>query len=263
MQFLQSVYKDTTTYVNSYIKPPQGKVYLVTGASQGIGKAIAHELGRQGKALVLVARNEKKLLEVKEDIAHKYNVPVITICFDVTDFDGYQKLFATAQAKLSSVDTIILNAGTFSAHKVGKTGFLKDISVLETNLLAPISCINEFVANAKQHKIKNPHIVVITSIAAEMPSMQAGAYGASKSGLTKYVESCALELESEGFYFTNIQPGFIATDLSDNAIKGIFKYACIDVEWCAKETVYAINRRQRQRYIPHWLYFIPRILQII
>ena len=239
----------------AYVIPPQGKVYLVTGASKGIGKAIAFELAKQGKSLILVARTEKTLLEVQQDIVDKYKVPVISIPFDVVDFDGFQKVLKTAHSKIGPVDTIILNAGIATGHRVGKNGFAQDLTVLETNLLGPISEINDFVNYAKSVQIVNPHVVIITSVASDVSAKYLGAYCASKSGLSKYLESCALELEGKGFYFTNIQPGFITTDMIKGKVGLLGKVFSVTSEWCAKETVFAINRRQQQRYIPHWLYY--------
>ena len=251
IQLLHSVVNKVSDFVN----PPQGKTYLVTGASRGIGKAIAIELAKQGKNLVLVARNESNLNAVQKEIFSKYKVEVHVIPFDVTDYDDVEELLKTATAKSGPIDSIILNAGVANSHKVGKNGFSQDLRVIETNLLAPIALINAFVGYAKSNKIENPHVIVVTSVGSDLVTMYLGAYCGSKSGLTKYIESCALELEKENFYFTNVQPGFVDTDMTNGLSKTLGQYLAVTPEWCAKEICFAINRRQRQRYIPHWLYY--------
>ena len=241
------------TYFKNTFYPPQGKVFLITGASRGIGKAIALKLASQGKIVILVARNESKLIELRDEIKHKYNMKSYTISFDVTRFDSYDTLLEKANSFVP-VDTIILNAGILSSHPVGKHGFDKDLPVLETNLIGPVSCINSFVSYAKEKNIENPHIVIITSVAAYIPAARIGAYNASKAGLTTYLNCCALELQQQGFYFTNILPGFITTDMTEN-LKPPMSWFSISVDWCANETVSAINNKYSFRFIPHYMYY--------
>ena len=237
---------------------PRGKTYLVTGASKGIGRELALRLGKAGKTLVLTARNEGLLKQVKEEIVAKYGVKVFAIPFDVTEFDNYNEFFEKATHLAGPIDTIILNAGVGASHAVGSKGaFDKDLSVLETNLLGPMSAINVFVNYAKQYHIKDPHVVVVTSVAGDIARPTKGAYSASKSALTQFVESCALELESEGFYFTNIKPGIIKTDMTTYASDN---FKC-SLEYAASEMMFAINHRFNVFYVPFAVYWpLARVL---
>eukprot|EP00834_Sanchytrium_tribonematis_P001342 NODE_32_length_37098_cov_1.132760.p12 type:complete len:252 gc:universal NODE_32_length_37098_cov_1.132760:28706-27951(-) len=234
-----------------YYYPTEGNVFLITGASRGIGKSIAIELAKKRKILVLVARNEKNLINLREELRVKYNIPVYSIVFDVTEFDGIQKLLLAAHKLAGPIDTIILNAGILSVHKIDRSKFSKDLSIIETNLLGPIGFINEYVTYAKNENVAKPHIVIITSIAADVTLPKMGAYSASKAGLSIYLESCILELESQGFSFTNIKPGFIRSDMTGH-LNQILMY---DSEKCAKEILIAMKFRQFERYVPQFIYW--------
>eukprot|EP00835_Amoeboradix_gromovi_P006910 NODE_939_length_2915_cov_0.365412.p2 type:complete len:205 gc:universal NODE_939_length_2915_cov_0.365412:1418-2032(+) len=180
---------------------PSGKVFLITGATKGIGRELAVRLASKGKTLVLTGRNEDLLKQVKEEIYAKYNTIVYTISFDVSKFDDYSQFFERVNHMAGPVDTIVLNAGISGGHPVGSKGaFDRDLDMLETNLLGPISCVNVFVNYAKQHHIKDPHVVVISSVAGDIARPLKGAYSASKSALNQFIEACALELESEGTF---------------------------------------------------------------
>eukprot|EP00835_Amoeboradix_gromovi_P006167 NODE_677_length_5302_cov_0.446089.p3 type:complete len:260 gc:universal NODE_677_length_5302_cov_0.446089:1266-487(-) len=250
------IWKSVSDEFKQYLYPPEGKVFLITGASRGIGKALAYELAKHGKSLILTARSEKLLNEVKEDLIKKYNISVYVIVFDVTNYKQYENLFKKAHEKAGPVDTIILNAGIAGFHSVGsKHAFSEDLKVLQTNLLSPMACINEFCPYAKSNHIGHPHIVVISSIAADLVTKGIGAYSGSKSGISKYLESCALELESSGFYFTNIQPGFVTTDIIEGAVPDVFLNLAVSPQYCAQKSVDSILKRRSQTYVPHWLYY--------
>ena len=87
--------------------PPKGKVFLITGASKGIGKALAFELAKQGRTVILVSRNQKLLNQVQQEITTKYNTNVYAMPFDVTTYDGYDELLINANKLAGPVDTII------------------------------------------------------------------------------------------------------------------------------------------------------------
>eukprot|EP00834_Sanchytrium_tribonematis_P004540 NODE_229_length_12207_cov_1.116700.p6 type:complete len:285 gc:universal NODE_229_length_12207_cov_1.116700:5772-4918(-) len=238
---------------------PKGKTVLVTGASKGIGRDVALELAKNGLDVILTARNEKQLRAVKEEIVSKYNVKAYAVPFDVTEFDHYDELFERATHLAGPIDTIVLNAGVNSTHAVGSKGaFDKDLSVLETNLLGPMSCINVFVSYAKQFHIKDPHVVVVTSVAADIARSQKGAYSASKAALSIFLESAAMELESEGFWFTNIKPGFIKTEMTSYMKGDSLK---VTSEYAAKEIAFAMRYRFNSWFTPVLIYWpLVRIL---
>ena len=230
----------------------ENKTVLITGASKGIGRELAINFAKERKTLVLAARNESLLNILKEELVASYDAKVYVVPFDVTEFDNYNEFLEKAAHVAGPIDTIVLNAGIGSGHSVGSKGaFDKDLSVLETNLLGPISCINEYVKYAKLNHIQDPHVVVITSVAADIARPYKGAYSASKAALSIYVESCALELESEGFWFTNIKPGIIKTEMTTaygDSIK-------CSVEYAAKEMMFAIKYRFGSFYVPVMVYW--------
>eukprot|EP00835_Amoeboradix_gromovi_P004027 NODE_292_length_11597_cov_0.265177.p5 type:complete len:260 gc:universal NODE_292_length_11597_cov_0.265177:2138-1359(-) len=245
------------TLLHRYLSSiPTGKTFLITGASKGIGKAIAMELAKHGKTIILVSRNEKLLLQVQQEILAKYmKSNVYIIPFDVTSFDRYDELFELGTKIAGSIDSIICNAGVLGIHGIGTDdAFDKDVQIFETNLLAPISCINSFVRYCRRLNIKNPHIVAITSLSTEFIEPQKGAYCSSKVALGAYLESCLIELEPEGFWFTNIKPGLTDTEMANIASKEV-SFLKVSAEYCAKHSVSAIFKRKYNSFVPNYLVY--------
>lgn len=226
--------------------PRRAKTCLITGANRGIGRALALQLASEGVNVVLAGRQMAPLQLVKQEIEAKYRVNVMCQVYDVTDYECTGMLHQL-HAEMGPIDCVVLNAGIGHSVVTGaKNSFQKELSTIQTNVLGPMALVNAFVLYAKQYHIQDPHVVAVTSVAADIPRPKKGAYGASKAALGAYLNAASLELGQEGFWFTNIKPGFIDTDMTsyfDSSIKVSSGYA-------AKEMSFAMQFRFKSWYTP-------------
>ena len=182
----------------------EGKTILVTGASSGIGQAMAIECSKMGAQLVIVARNEDRLKETYNQLEGKGHLSFIV---DLTNSEDLVRL-ATITPE---VDGLVNNAG------IGHTSLVRFIKqsdverVFQTNTFAPIMLTKELL---KKKKIKNGGSIVFTSsIAAFSNALGNGLYSASKAGICAYMRSCAKELADKKIRANAICPGMVETKL--------------------------------------------------
>jgi len=181
-----------------------GKTAVITGASRGIGKAIAIEFARQGVSLALVARNKKDLEETAKEIALR--TKVIPIAGDVSKKEDVERIFKTAFEELGSIDILVNNAGTNSRKKFSEITENDWNQEIQTNLSAVFLCSKE--ASAYMKAFQQGWIVNISSIKGKEASSSAG-YGASKAGVVGLTKSMAKQLIKNGIFVNCVSPGFI------------------------------------------------------
>jgi NAD(P)-dependent dehydrogenase (short-subunit alcohol dehydrogenase family) len=196
------------------------RAVLVTGASRGLGAALARELGARGARLVLVARDEKRLSAVAADIRAKggeaHAVPA-----DVADKDAIHPLAGTAAALVGPIDVLIHNAST-----LGRTPLrplldteCEDLSrVLDVNLVGPFR-LTRAVAGSMAMR-RTGVVVHVTSDASISAYPEWGAYSVSKAGLDHLSRIWAAELDLHGVKVLSVDPGEMDTDMHEEALPG-------------------------------------------
>ena len=188
-----------------------GKVAIITGASRGIGKAIALKLASCGADIaVLYAENASKADEVCE-LARAQGVRAESFKCDVTDFRASKEVVDAVKAAFGTIDILINNAG------VTRDGLIMTMKeeafddVLDTNLKGAFNmtrhCVSVFVKN------RGGKIINISSIAGIIGNAGQANYSASKAGLIGLTKSVARELASRNVCCNAIAPGFIETDM--------------------------------------------------
>ena len=185
------------------------KVAVVTGASRGIGKAIATELARRG-AMVIVNYNgsKERAEEVKAQIEAEGNKAEIMQC-NVADFDACEEMFRNIISTYGRVDILVNNAG------ITKDGLLMKMSekdfddVINTNLKGAFNCIR-FVSR-QMLKQKGGRIINLSSVVGVYGNAGQANYAASKAGIIGLTKACAKELASRHITVNAIAPGFIET----------------------------------------------------
>lgn len=200
----------------------QGKVALVTGASRGIGKAVALEMARQGAKVVASARNTE-LLDALVDEIRSAGGEAVAVVGDVAQTADADQLVAQAQEAFGRVDILVNNAG------ITRDGLLlrmKDEdwdAVLDTNLKGAFLCTRAAAKVMSKQKIGR--IINISSVVGEMGNAGQVNYSASKAGLLGLTKATARELARRNVTVNAITPGFIVTDmtegLSDKARDGL------------------------------------------
>lgn len=191
----------------------KGKCAIVTGASRGIGKAIALKLASLGANIVINYRsNEKEALEVENEIK---NMGVETLCVkgDISKSEEVEKIISTAKDKFGSIDIMVNNAGITKDTLILRMKEEDFDSVIDVNLKGVFNClkaITPIMVKQKYGKIINLSSVV--GIAGNAGQVN---YAASKAGVIGMTKSLAKELGARGINVNAVAPGFIETDMTD------------------------------------------------
>ena len=190
-----------------------GKTALITGASGGIGGAIALAMAGQGANLVLNGRREDALKKTASSLTLKGDARVEIIPMDLAEIDAAGALIAEAEAKLGGVDILVNNAG------LTRDGLLVRMSaedwqqVLEVNLSAVMRLSK--AALRGMMKARWGRIIQISSVVGYTGNAGQANYAASKAALQGFTKSLALEVASRGVTANLIAPGFIETAMTD------------------------------------------------
>lgn len=190
----------------------KNKVVFLTGASSGIGEALASAMAERGAIIGLVARREKLLRPIVEKIESSGGAARFFVC-DVTD---EAKLFEAAksfQDEFGKIDIMIANAGIGGNNP--KTRNLEPeavAKVININLLGAVNSVSAVLPQMIEHK--SGQLVAVSSLAGFRGLPKSAAYSASKAGMTAFFESVRLDVQHKGVSVTIIQPGFIKTPLT-------------------------------------------------
>jgi 3-oxoacyl-[acyl-carrier protein] reductase len=203
-----------------------GRVALVTGASQGIGRACALKLAESGATVALAARNREKLDELVHEIAAK-NGKAIACPVDVGDEEQVKAAFKSAIGELGKIDILVNNAGITRDQLVMRMKRADWDSVLNTNLTSAYLCIQQVVGSMLKQRWGR--IINVSSVFGQMGQAGQANYSASKAGLIGLTMAIAREVGSRGITCNAVAPGFIETamtsglseDLKQNALKVI------------------------------------------
>jgi len=221
---------------------------VITGASSGIGKALALEFAKRGYNLGLAARRIDRLEALRAEIASMpggQNLQVEITALDVsnTELVGpvLQELFNT----LEKVDVVVVNAGVNKLTGVGKGQLNDELALMQTNLLGAMATVNAAVEWFKQHG--GGHVVGISSLASLTPIPKQAAYCATKAGFSMYLDAAAIELKKYKIDFTKILPGFVKTDIVDNMEQYPF---LVSAEQAAREMANHIEKRRAVGVVP-------------
>ncbi len=188
------------------------KVILLTGASSGIGEALAFEISKRGGILGLLARREDRLKEITKDIEDAGGV-VSYFPADVTDKKAVFAAAENLRDEFGKIDVMIANAGIGGNNK--KTRNIEPeavAAVINVNLLGAVNSVSAVLPEMLERK--SGHLVAISSLAGFRGLPKSAAYSASKAGMTAFFESVRLDVQNKGVDVTIIQPGFIKTPLT-------------------------------------------------
>lgn len=190
------------------------KVILVTGASRGIGKAISIAVAQSGAEVILVARDEEKLKQVKEEINH-FKGKAVVIKADFSKENEVIQLFEQIKKKYQRLDVLINNAG------VASFGNTEDFPIEEFDKIMNVNIRSVFLACQKAIKLmkeKNSgYIINISSVVGFKGYNEQCAYGISKHGVMGLTKSLAVELQEQNIRVSAILPGGVYTDMVGDA----------------------------------------------
>lgn len=188
-----------------------GRVALVTGASQGIGRACALKLADAGAAVALAARNQEKLEELATAITAKGG-QAAGFAMDVGDEQQIKAGCKAALEKFGKIDILLNNAGITRDQLVMRLKRADWDAVLATNLTSAYLCIQQVIGSMLRHRWGR--IVNMTSIFGEMGQAGQANYASSKAGLIGLTMAVAREVGSRNITCNAVAPGFIETAMT-------------------------------------------------
>jgi len=230
------------------------KVVFVTGASSGIGHALAVELGRRGASVGLLARRAETLLEIAKEVeeagGHALALPA-----DVRDAEAVREAADQLREKFGRVDVLVANAG------VGVTTDAKNLEAKEVadvmgiNVLGAVNSVTAVLP--EMVKQGSGQLVAISSLAAYRGLPKSAAYCASKAALSAFFESLRVDLRESGVNVTIIHPGFIKTPLT--AGRHAQMPYLMELDDAIRKIIRAIEARKKSYAFPWQLATISRV----
>ncbi|AYF53910.1 3-oxoacyl-[acyl-carrier-protein] reductase [Clostridium botulinum] len=189
-----------------------GKNAIVTGASRGIGRAIAIKLADLGANVVLNYRSDiNSVNEVVKEIESK-GVKAVAIQGDISKFEDAKKIVDEAMEKLGSIDILVNNAGITKDTLLMRMKEEEFDNVIEVNLKGVFNCTKHVVPIMM--KQRSGKIINISSVVGLSGNAGQSNYAAAKAGIIGFTKSVAKEIASRGITVNAVAPGFIATDMT-------------------------------------------------
>ncbi len=227
----------------------------ITGASSGIGEALAKEYARRGASLILSARRVGELERVRTACGLPESRCLI-LPLDVADHASIPAAVATAVAWKGSVDVVVNNAGISQRSRAVETSLDVEKHLFDVNYFGTVELTRHLLPHFLERK--SGHIVVITSVVGKLGTAIRTSYAASKHALHGYFDSLRAELADTGISVSLVCPGYIRTDVSVNAVgPDGSKYGKMDVnqekgmdpDVFARKAVKALNKRKPEIWI--------------
>ncbi len=180
----------------------------ITGASSGIGKALAIKFANEGWQVAASARRENLLKELSNQYTNIQSFPL-----DVTDSDKCKSVFKDIVEKFENIEICVFGTGIHDPQSEKKFNLEKIKKIMEVNFFGTMNSINSVYDYFAQKKVGQ--ISIISSVAGYRGLPAAGAYCASKSALTSFAESLHFEMKKKNVRVSLISPGFIKTPMTD------------------------------------------------
>ncbi len=191
----------------------KGKCAIITGASRGLGKAIALKLASLGVNIVLNYRSsEKEAIDVENEIK-EMGVEVLSVKADISKLKEVENLVAVAKERFGNIDIMVNNAGITKDTLILRMKEEDFDSVIDVNLKGVFNCLKSITPIMV--KQKHGKIISISSVVGISGNAGQVNYAASKAGIIGMTKSLAKEVGSRGITVNAVAPGFIETDMTD------------------------------------------------
>jgi short-subunit dehydrogenase len=226
---------------------PVDRVAVVTGASSGIGEAIARALSARGWRTVLIARREDRLRALAEELGAEYE-----IC-DVSRREDVERVAAAVIERHLRIALLVNNAGIPGRARFTTIDPDRLEKVLRVNYLGPVWCLRAFLPALEA--ADRADVVNIVSVAGTVAFAASGPYSASKHAQLAFSRAAAAELRPRGIHVHTVNPGFVetegfpqATTLSNRFLRRLV----VGPDYVARHVLKTIDRDRRETFVPHW-----------
>ena len=215
---------------------------LITGASSGLGVALAAELARRGHALTLVARRADRLSDLATELAGEHGVRVEWIAADLTDASDRDRLPAEVAARGHVVDLLVNDAGMGTIGLFHELPVAREIQLIRLNVEAMVALCGAFLPGMVERG--SGGILNVASVSGFMPVPQQATYSASKAFVLTFTEALTLDLHGTGVTATALCPGPVKTEFA-GIIEGLPDRLFVDPARVAREAVDALEHGRR------------------
>jgi short-subunit dehydrogenase len=235
------------------------RVAVITGASMGIGEAIARLFLQEGAKLVLCARDLARTETAKSRIGGSAENTLSVAC-DVGKRDQIDALIQAAVKKFGRIDILVNNAGFGLNDSVEKLNMSQLRQMFDTNFFGMMECMQAAIPIMRRQG--GGDIVNISSVSGHIATPYMGGYAATKHAMQAIGMAARMELRRHNINVVTVCPGYIATDFSKNVLKGsqpervgaALRYA-VTADVVARDTLKAVLKKKRQVVTP-WFYWI-------
>ncbi|MFE3546726.1 SDR family NAD(P)-dependent oxidoreductase [Nocardia sp. NPDC059177] len=191
---------------------------LISGASRGIGRGIAHRLAEQGYALTISARDADRLEVVAGELRAAGAPQVVPVAADMADEEGIARVVAAHADRHDSLSALILNAGVGTAGTLAESSMRRFDKTLAVNVRAPLQLIQGVLpllrAGAAAEPARGAKVIALSSITGVYAEAGLAVYGAAKAALISLLATLNAEESGNGVTATALAPGYVDTEMS-------------------------------------------------
>src|SRR6266852_6071887 len=229
------------------------KVVVITGASMGIGEAIAKLFADESARVVLLSRDAGRAEAARERIGHPENT--LALSCDVRNREEIDRVVSLTLHHFQRIDIWINNAGHGLMDTVAHVDMTACRETFDTNFFGTVACMQAALAVMKQQG--SGAIINISSVAGHIPLPFHAVYSATKFAMNAFGKAARVELESAGIHVLTVCPGYVRTDFSANALRGKEERTVrpssvkgISAERVARATLNGYRKQKREVIVP-------------
>jgi short-subunit dehydrogenase len=242
-----------------------GKIVVVTGASMGIGEAIAKIFADQGASVVMLSRDAGRVEAARERVG--YLERTLALSCDVRHREEIDRAIGLTMHHFQRIDVWVNNAGHGLLDSVAQVDMAACREMFETNLFGAVAAMQAVIPVMRQQGAGT--IINISSVAGHIPIPFHAAYSATKFALNAMGKAAGVELKKDGIHVLTVCPGYVRTAFGDNAIRGNElkrvrpgSVKGISAERVARATLRGYLKRKREVVVPWTMYVPQKIYQI-
>jgi short-subunit dehydrogenase len=243
-----------------------GKVVVVTGASMGIGEAIAKVFADQGASVVMLSRDAGRVEPARGRIGHGERT--LALACDVRHREDVDRVIGLTVHHFQRIDVWVNNAGHGLLDSVALVDMAACREMFDTNFFGAIGAMQAVIPVMRQQG--GGTIINISSVAGHIPIPFHAAYSATKFALNAMGKAAGVELKKEGIHVLTVCPGYVRTAFSENAVRGNDlkrvrpgSVRGITAERVARATLRGYLKRKREVVVPWTMYVPQKIYQIL